>query len=157
MIDLATAMTALSGLSEAVKNIASTADENKRSAQLYDFYKLLIPLQASLMSAQNENASLLRHKDELEGQLQKIKEWARDKERYALVRLESGGLAYALKEAKSQGEPPHYLCPNCCDNGKKSIFYPAKNEGGFYGLACPSCQTKTPARFRSPDTEIYAP
>lgn len=157
MIDLATTMTALSGLSQTVKNIASTSDENKRLAQLNEFYQLIIPMQASLMTAQNENAALLRDKDELESQLRKIKEWSRDKERYVLVRLEDGGHAYALKEAESQGQAPHYLCANCCEGGKKSILYPNKDANGFYGLACPSCQTKVPARFRQPTTEKYAP
>lgn len=156
MIDLASTMTALSGLTEAVKNIASTSDENKRLSQLNEFYQLLIPMQASLMSAQNDNSALLRDKDELESQLRKVKELARDKERYVLVRLEDGGHAYALKESESQGQAAHYLCPNCCENGKKSIFYAANNGHGFYGFVCPTCTTKTPARYRNPPDEKYA-
>ena len=157
MIDLASATASLGNLTQIFKNLVSMASSDKGSTQIQEAYQLFISLQANLMSAQNEITSLLRDKDELESQLRKVKEWARDKERYVLIRLEDGGHAYALKESESQGQSAHYLCPNCCENGKKSIFYSANNGHGFYGLKCPSCQTTTPARYRSPAVEQYAP
>ena len=64
--------------------LAAASDATKRNAQLVEFGHVIINLQSSIMSIQNQNASLLRDKDDLEKQLVSMKNWETEKQRYAL-------------------------------------------------------------------------
>ena len=47
-----------------------------------------------------------------------------------------------LQAGMENGEPPHRICANCYQNGKKAILQTASHlERGYRVYSCPSCKT----------------
>lgn len=136
---LSALLAAIPSLAKAGADIASASDEAKRNSQLIEFQRVIIQLQSSIAAIQNQNASLLRDKDDLEKQIVAMKNWDGEKQRYALTTIWESSVAYALKKSMSNGEPPHWLCPRCYDNGKKAILNPFYGANNLYSVACPIC------------------
>ena len=154
MLDPVSALlAAIPGLAKAGADIASASDEAKRNAQLIEFQRVIIQLQSSIAAVQNQNASLLREKDDLEKQIVQLKHWEAEKQRYALVTIWDGGVAYAQKASMSQGEAPHWLCANCFHGGKKSILNPFVGTYGLFGVRCAVCGSN----IQGPWTNAIAP
>ena len=83
----------------------------------------------------------------LETEVADLKAWDTEKQRYELKSIGGGGsVAYILKPDARGTETPHWLCPNCFTNGKKSFF---QASGGMSGRAwvfeCGSCRSKVGA------------
>lgn len=88
-------------------------------------------------AAQADTAETIR---QLEQKIVQLENWEADKQRYVLTDTGRGTLAYRLKEGMENGEPAHWLCPNCYQQGKKSIL---KHEfiatGRVQTLVCHPC------------------
>ena len=146
-------------LAKAGTDIAAASDEAKRNAQLIEFQRVIIQLQSSIAAIQNQNSSLLHDKDELEKQIVGMKNWEAEKQRYALQPIfENTAAVYALKESMSNGEAPHWLCPNCFESGKKSFLHPRREDQHplRFGVACSACPTKIPGPWSSAASPEYA-
>ena len=158
MVDPLTALlAAIPGLAKAGADIATASDEAKRNAQLIEFQKAIINANALIASVQQQNASLLRDKDDLENQIMCMKNWDAEKQRYALTPIWDRSVIFALKEIMSNGEPPHYLCPNCFNNNQKSILHPYETKDGYWGFSCPICPTKIQGPWCNASNPEYAP
>lgn len=83
---------------------------------------LILDAQQGLFAAQELQASAAIRIHELEQQIAKLKDWSADQQRYELADTGQGSLAYRLKPDMANGEPPHWICPNCYQNGKKAIM-----------------------------------
>lgn len=92
-------------------------------------------------------SSLTEEIRQLKEQIEKVENWASDMERYELQTLETGTLAYSLKQGKEFGEPHHYLCANCVQSRIKSILQPS---GPLLG--CSKCGTKISRKKQSQPT-----
>jgi hypothetical protein len=138
-------------------SIASTTDTVKRSNQLIEFQQALIQLNSKIASVQLENATLLCQKDDAEAELRRMKDWGAEKQRYSMATPEPGAIVIALKKAMSDGEPPHYLCPNCFKQGKASPLsdLPKDKERWHYWV-CPNCEYKAPTGYSGPCPAKYA-
>lgn len=159
-IDPATIFSALSGLSNLGKAIAEATDASQRRAQLIEFQDAIINANTMIASVQQQNLSLLREKDDLEKQIVQLKNWDAEKQRYALVSIFEGTASViAMKESISNGEPPHWLCPNCFQSGKKSFLHPYREDRQplRFGVSCSACPTKIPGPWSSPAPAEYAP
>ena len=154
---ISTLLAAIPSLAKAGADIAASSDEAKRNAQLIEFQRVIIQLQSSIAAIQNQNASLLRDKDDLEKQIVGMKNWDAEKQRYALVTVFDGIVVYALKESVSQGETPHHLCTNCFNNGKKSFLNTIDGARGFSMLACSVCKSQLQSLYRGSLSAQYAP
>lgn len=82
----------------------------------------IIELQEKILTAQAAQSELVERVGELEKEVAHLKTWETDKERYELVQIAPGNVAYALKASVRDGETPHYLCANCFSAGKKSFL-----------------------------------
>ena len=91
-------LAAIPGLAKAGAEIASASDEAKRNAQLIDIQRVIIHLQSSITATQVQNSSLPREKDDLKKQIVGIKNWEGEKQRWTLVTIWEGAVAYALKK-----------------------------------------------------------
>ena len=88
-------------------------------------------------AAQSDAAERIRS---LEQEIVRLKDWEADKQRYELKDTGQGSLAYALKPSMDQGEPEHWLCPACYQQGKKSILkHETIPEGRARSLVCHPC------------------
>jgi hypothetical protein len=61
----------------------------------------------------------------LEAEVADLKTWDAEKEKYELKAIGMGCVAYMLKPEARGTEPPHWLCPNCYAQGKKSFIQPS--------------------------------
>lgn len=82
----------------------------------------ILAAQGDLFAANATHAALIEEVGELKERLLRMENWDAQKKRYRLVAVSAGTAAYALKKSMSDGEPPHYLCTNCYENGKRSIL-----------------------------------
>lgn len=101
----------------------------------------VIELQEKILSAQSAQAALVEAVSVLEKEVADLKAWGSDKQRYDLVKVEGSDIfAYAVKEAARNGEPNHYLCATCYQNGKKSVLQPqTRFPGRVQVLVCHQC------------------
>ena len=80
----------------------------------------------------------------LESQLADRSAWDVEKGRYELRTVSNGeAVVYALKPDADGRDVPHWLCPNCFTNGRKSIlFAEERKSGGARGWVCTPCKTR---------------
>ena len=82
----------------------------------------LIDIQRYVVEAQQGLSASLTKIDELEKEIVRLEDWSANKERYELADTGQGSLAYRLKEGVEPPEPSHWICPQCYEDGKKSIL-----------------------------------
>jgi cell division protein FtsB len=145
-------------LAKAALGLVSATGEAQRATQLVEFQNAVIKANALILTEQQENATLLREKRDLEDQLKKAKDWDLQKGRYQLRPVRPGIVLYALKQSQSAAEPPHYLCARCYERSERSILHqsPALRGQDGWHYACPGCQATFYAGFRTPGAPQYA-
>ena len=127
-------------LAKLATDLVSASDTTKRNAQLIEFQNAIIGFQSLIATVQQENASLIQQKRDAEEELKRMEDWETEKQRYKLATPYSGVTVYALQQAMSNGEPPHYICANCFQNRKKSILANSTAKDGFIAIICAACR-----------------
>lgn len=157
---MADAITALVQLGPSLVNLATglitASDTAKRNAQLIEFQSALIGFQSLIASVQQENATLASQKRDAEDELKQMKDWEGEKKRYQMVEPYSGVTAFAVKKNMNNGEPPHYLCANCFQSGKKSFLTKSGNKDGWIAIVCSACKFTSQTRTRGLSGPQYA-
>jgi len=102
----------------------------------------VIELQEKILTAQDQQATLINRVRELEKQMARHETWEAESQRYELKELYRGALAYAVKETVRGSEPQHYICANCYQRNKKSILQGFESYTGERTLTCPDCKTQ---------------
>jgi hypothetical protein len=78
-----------------------------------------------------------------------LEAWEAEKKRYVLTDFGGGTFAYALKNEAANGEPMHRLCPNCYNQGHKSILhFEFVTAVGQEKYLCPNCKTELSFGYR---------
>ncbi len=115
--------------------MARTADVQ---AVVIDLNNSIIDVQAKIAAVQARYDELASTKEELEAKLKIYEQWEKEAARYELIQLVEGAFVYSLKaEHHNKGEPPHYLCPNCFVEKKRSIL---QRRAGFSSFECHACK-----------------
>lgn len=124
--------------------------------KVIELQSAILSAQSSALSANAEQSAMVEEVRKLKEEIASVKAWESQKQRYKLTNPWSGGVAYALKEAMANGEPPHLLCTKCYEDGKKSILNPSKDANGFEIFACPVCKSQIPTGYRGGSKPQYA-
>ena len=103
-----------------VKDLASSKGKGESDSRLRELHEAVVNGMGLLASAELEKTTLIKRNAELEAKLVSKEEWRAEKIRYALITPWRGGIAYALREIESKGEPAHWICPQCYERGEKS-------------------------------------
>ena len=82
----------------------------------------VIELQEQILSAQAQQATLISRVSELEEKVRGFETWDAEKQRYEMHELGRGTMAYRRKADTQPTEPAHFICPDCYQNGDKSIL-----------------------------------
>lgn len=98
----------------------------------------LLSAQEKLSSCFDKQKSLSERVADLEKEIAEYKNFNEEIGRYKLHELKSGMLVYALQPEHANGDPMHYLCNNCVENGKLSKF---QSVNGKY-LFCQTCKAR---------------
>lgn len=106
----------------------------------------ILEAQTQARALSEENTSLLNSVSELKATIVELEDWAAEKARYELKKMDSGVVVYTPKESENSTGPEHELCPNCFEDGKKRILAPEPESKWFSDLqvsyrlhSCKSC------------------
>jgi hypothetical protein len=81
----------------------------------------------------------------LEAEVANLKAWDAQKQQYELKPIGQGAVARILKPDARGTEAPHWLCPNCFEQGKKSLLQNTNRvERGHLLVGCVTCKLTLP-------------
>lgn len=146
-MDIGTITATISGLKttgDIINSILKAKTSDAINAAVRDANSHLLAIQGDMLSSQSEQLAMVEEIRNLKEKIANLEAWYTEKNRYQLEDLwGTGVVAYALKESMSKGEPPHYLCTNCYEEGKKRILNMQTNrKNGRKMLVCPHCNTE---------------
>lgn len=152
MADMVLIQGAITGLKTAadiaigMSNLKTMTEVQGKAIELQ---QIILSAQSSALSAQSEHFSLLEKIRHLEKEIAQVKAWETEKQRYKLSSPWEGALTYSLKESMANGEPAHWICTSCYEDGRKSILNPIKSKDTWYLLVCPVCNSQIQSPWRS--------
>lgn len=121
-------------------NAVKSAFVSSEAAGDADLKSAIAELAEKVAEAKLANADLRVQLSTLKIALHEAQKRKADFDRYVLWKTPGGGFVYRAKEPRDPDEPAHYLCPNCADQGRKSII-----QGRTHDRFCHTC--KTPYAF----------
>jgi hypothetical protein len=104
---------------------------------------------AGAIAAQTDQLAMLQRVNDLEKEVADLKAWEAEKQKYELKDVGHGAFAYVRKADAEPTEPPHWLCTNCYNSGKKSILLRTEKHMGFQNVlwSCPACSATLTINF----------
>jgi hypothetical protein len=100
----------------------------------------ILEAQAAMVEAGQAQTVASQRIHDLEIKIKGFNDWDAQKSRYELRNTGQGSLAYHLIEAAAPNEPPHWICPTCYEDGKRSILkHETIPQGRAQILACHPC------------------
>jgi hypothetical protein len=139
MTILTTGATVLSQGYDLVKTLLGMKTDAAVTSKVIELGGIINEARANEIALIEKNQSLLKEKDALEAKIVCLKAWDSDKVRYVLHEPQPGVVAYALKKSMANGEPAHWLCPNCYQNLKKSLLISGFQAQIDVHYKCPNC------------------
>lgn len=106
------------------QGIQSLKTETAINQAVIDIQRHVLETQRGLTAAEQIHADDLKRIDALEQKIMGMENWKAESQRYELADTGQGSLAYSVKVGMENGEPAHWICPNCYQQGKKSIMKP---------------------------------
>lgn len=123
----------------------------------------LLDAHQGLFAAQEVQTAASRRIADLEQEIVRLKDWTAEKQRYQLHDVGRGAMTYVPKPGMENGEPPHWLCAKCFNQGQKSFM---QNRGNGVGnrnaadrgqdktYACDTCRASIQVYWNvSPETD----
>lgn len=145
MIDIGSAAALVSSLktaAEITKAIIGLHDASMIQDKVIELNGVIITAQSSALEANAAQFTLLDRVRELEEEIVRMKAWDVEKQKYELKQVHTGAFAHVLKPQASGGEPPHWLCTTCYQNGQKSILQAQGRASDSHSVelyGCPTC------------------
>lgn len=127
--------TATGNIARAIQTVQGLFQKSQAGADA-DIKLALSDLTLQVANAQMANAELKLQLTALQDELRQAQALKSDLDRYELWETPTGAVVHRLKEAMNNGEPLHYLCPNCVQEKRKSIL-----QGHASYRTCPNCDT----------------
>lgn len=116
----------------------------------------ILAVQQELFAAHMAQTSLVEEVRNLKDQIARMKDWDIQKQRYKLASPHEGGMVYALQKAMSNGEPAHYICTGCYEQGKRSILQCVPDKDRWTMWLCTACKTSARTGYRGGDQPRFA-
>ena len=150
------AISGLKGALALVKGVKAVSEGLAVQDVQIELGQRIIEAQAALnaaMAAQTEAAERIC---ELEQEIVHLKDWSAERERYHLVNADRGAFVYMPKPGMENGEPAHWLCTNCFNQGRKSFMLfkgqdvsRAGSRGNESTYGCDSCGSNLKVFYRA--------
>jgi len=119
MTELVTGAGAILGF---MKSAIDVTNGLRALAKAPDQVGKIVELQGFLLKAQLAQSALIDEKRNLEEEVVRLKAWDAGKLNYQLHTVGLGAFVYATKPELRVGEPPHWICTQCYEDGRKSIL-----------------------------------
>lgn len=141
------AITAFKAAKDIAQGMLGLRDTEAFKAKLIEFQSKILDAQGAVFAANDERADLIHKIAELEKELAMIRAWEVEKQKYALKSLketaDSAIYVYTSKEGINDGEPEHYICVKCYQDGYKSILQSEiRNPGRSRVSVCHRCKSE---------------
>jgi hypothetical protein len=120
-------ITGLKAASDIAKSLIEIKTLSEVGGKVIELQSAIFSAQSNALTAQAEQASLVDKIRALEEEITCIKAWDSQKQRYSLESPWAGAFVYSLKESMKESEPPHWICTDCYENGKRSIIQERQN------------------------------
>jgi len=124
-------------LVDKLRKLTQRGDKDSISAA--EVAELTLNLQNQLIDARLAQIRLLDALRDLKGEMIEIDRRFELQRRYEPVMTAAGAPVLALKSDDDRAEPPHYICPSCADQGRRTFLQP---QG--IGKRCTVCNTFFP-------------
>lgn len=141
MAVVASAYQSTQALYQGIQSFLTLKERAAVDAKAVELLGLAAVANSKLLEVQSSYATALDRIRELESKVADLQKWDLEKSRYTLCESSPGTYTYRLNPSDSQGEPMHELCPQCFENGVKSILQAAAPAHGHKTLACPRCKS----------------
>ena len=123
---IAPAISGLKSAAEIARAMKGLHDLADVQTKVIDLQSAILEAQSNALTAQSEQFTMIQRINDLEKELAQAKAWKEEKERYQLITPWNGCHVYALKESSKGTDPPHWVCPHCFDDAKKSMLHDAE-------------------------------
>lgn len=162
--DISAGLNSLKAASDILKGLSAANTLAAINEVKIGLQERVMEAREALATAQEAQSMALHRIRELEQEIVELKDWEREKQRYELKAIDRGAFAYMLKPGMQNGEPPHWLCPNCFSKRQKSFFQfkgqdsrspvPGNNSRGDYSnYGCDTCRAAVKVFYtRNPST-----
>lgn len=133
-------MTGLKSASEISTALIGLKVASEVKDKVIQLQNAIISAQTSAFEANIKLNSLYDENNSLKIKIEKLLDWRNEKAKYSLITPWNGVVVYALKKDCAEGNPPHWLCPNCYNDGQKSILIQQYEGNGFISFSCSRCK-----------------
>jgi hypothetical protein len=118
--EIAAGITSIRAAIDIAQAVLKKRDAKLVAAKMDEMTGYLSEALGKLIQAQQAQLAQLDEIAALKAEIKKFGGWEAEKQRYELKGVGRGISAYMLKPAVRSAESPHWLCPTCFENGKKS-------------------------------------
>lgn len=138
---IASAISGLRSAAEIARAMKGLHDQADIQIKVIDLQSAILDAQSSALAAQSEQLTMIQRINDLEKEIPDVKAWQAEKQRYQLITPWDGCHVYALKDASKGTDPPHWICPHCFEDGRKSILHNTDKHDRRTRLIiqCPRC------------------
>ncbi len=137
---------------QAINGILKMNVGSKVEIKVVELKGVIIDVQDKLLAMQTNHSEMIKRIDSLERENKHLKSMEAEREKYQLHPVGVGAVVYILKPSVDLGEPAHWLCVNCFDQGRKSILQKRRHDGrgDEVDYSCPNCPSSinVPQRTR---------
>ena len=139
--EIAAAITSSQAALNIAKAMVGLRDAEMMRSRSIELQGLILESLSKSIEAREAQSAQLDTIRALETEVARLKDWGAEKQQYEMVAIGRGGTAFMLKPESRGSKPPHWLCPNCFENGKKSFFQPKLTTGSFGApYECVACK-----------------
>jgi hypothetical protein len=120
--EITAAITTIRSAYDLTKAMIATRDAKLLANGARDLQMMLSEAIGKFLEAQQAQVAQLEEIASLKAEIAKFRDWEAEKQQYELQDVGTGAFAYMKKPEVRGSEPPHWLCPTCFENRKKSFF-----------------------------------
>jgi hypothetical protein len=141
--EIAAAITSFRASLDIAKAMIGLRDDEAFRAKSIELQTAITDALEKSIAARESYAAQLDRVHTLEAEVASLKAWNAEKQNYELKKIGDGAVAYMLKPEARGTKPPHWLCPNCFEQGKKQFLNPSgKGAGRGFIYRCSLCKSE---------------
>ncbi len=150
-------LTSFAHANNILKAIIGVRDTVVNLEQVNELLAEINSIQSGYFSLLQQNTSMLTEIDNLKKEIAAFEAWDTQKNRYKLYSPWDSAVVYAITCSQSNGEPPHWICPQCYENRKRAFLYPRPNKTTGYEEFFCNCGAVVTSRHRGKHKIEYCP
>jgi hypothetical protein len=148
--EIASAITSFRASLDILKAMVTLRDEEAFRSKSIELQNTITDALEKSIEAREAYAKQLDRVRDLEAEIARLKAWEVEKQNYEMKKCGEASVAYMLKPEARGKQPPHWLCPNCFENGRKSILVATgKQPSRLWLFKCTTCMAE-PACYHMP-------